>query len=146
MVGEILIGITIVYLLANLYYFFTNKSYKASKIEPALFYKLFFVMTSLTLGFSILYYLLSFQYDNVMLGGTQHTGSIEKTFLNYLYFSGVTILTVGYGDMVPVGSTRFFALLQATLGFLLPSAYFIKAMGGSSPDSHGEENHNTRPR
>lgn len=137
-------GITIVYLLANLYYFFTNKSYKASKIEPALFYKLFFVMASLTIGFSILYYLLSFQYDNVMLGGTQHSEPIEKTYLNYLYFSGVTILTVGYGDMIPMGSTRFFSLVQAALGFLLPSAYFIKAMGGSGYGNHGEEDHNAR--
>lgn len=56
---------------------------------------------------------------------------------SHLYFSGVTLLSVGYGDLVPVGSARFFALIQAAIGFLLPTAFFIRALGEKG-DNDGE--------
>ncbi|RNA66616.1 ion channel [Alteribacter keqinensis] len=136
MVSIILIGMTILFILANLYYFFTSKSYKKSYFDPAMFYKLFFVLLGVTFGFAVLYYILSF--NEVVLRVNDPTGeAAEHTFLNMLYFSGVTILSVGYGDFVPVGSTRLFSLIQAALGLLLPAAYFMKAF---SSGSNGENN------
>jgi len=131
-ISTILIGLTIVYLLANLYYFFTNKTYKKSYANSALFYKLFFVLLSITFGFAVLYYLLSF--DEVILKIPDSTGTQGKDFFTYLYFSGVTILSVGYGDVIPVGSARFFSLIQASIGLLLPTAYFMKAMNSSNEE------------
>ncbi|MGD6830796.1 ion channel [Sutcliffiella halmapala] len=132
-ISTILIGLTIVFLLANLYYFFTNKTYKKSYANSALFYKLFFVLLSITIGFAVLYYLLSF--DEVILKIPDSTGTQGKDFFTYLYFSGVTILSVGYGDVVPVGSARFFSLIQASIGLLLPTAYFMKAMNSSNEEN-----------
>ena len=130
MISAILVMITILFLLANLYYFFTNKSYKESYFSSAMFYKLFFILLSLTLGFAVLYYLLSL--NEVILRVNDPTGeAADQTFMDFLYFSGVTILSVGYGDFVPVGSARFFALIQASLGLMLPAAYFMKALSGS---------------
>lgn len=37
------------------------------------------------------------------------------------YFSGVTYTTTGYGDVVPTGSWRFFAPMQALLGIMMCS-------------------------
>lgn len=132
-ISTILIGLTIVYLLANLFYFFTNKTYKKSYANSALFYKLFFVLLSITFGFAVLYYLLSF--DEVILKIPDSTGTQGKDFFTYLYFSGVTILSVGYGDVVPVGSARFFSIIQASIGLLLPTAYFMKAMNSSNEEN-----------
>ncbi|PPA71157.1 ion channel [Jeotgalibacillus proteolyticus] len=129
--STILIGVTILYLLVNLYYFIINKSFKQSYFSSTLFYKLFFVLLSITFGFALLYYFLGFNED--LLTISDYTGDpVERTFSNYLYFSGVTILSVGYGDLVPVGTARFFALIEASLGFLLPTAYFMKALSSSS--------------
>lgn len=60
------------------------------------------------------------------------------------------MLSIGYGDLVTMGYARFFAVVQAGLGLLLPSAYFVKAfdeMGrhdkegqGNRSDKKGEEN------
>lgn len=134
MISTVLMGLTIIYLLVNLYYFFANKTFKHSYFNPTLFYKLFFVMLSLTLGFALLYYLLSFNEE--LLSISDPSGDpVERTFSNFLYFSGVTILSVGYGDMVPVGSARFFSLIQASLGLLMPTAYFMKALGSSEEKS-----------
>ncbi|WP_339145576.1 MULTISPECIES: ion channel [unclassified Sutcliffiella] len=131
MLSSILIGMTIVFLAMNLFYFFTNKTYKKSYVHTALFLKLFFVMVGITFGFAVLYYLLA--GNEVILRISDNTGDqAPEDFLTFLYFSGVTMLSVGYGDLIPVGSARFFALIQASLGLLLPTAYFMKALGSSS--------------
>jgi potassium channel LctB len=41
----------------------------------------------------------------------------ESPFDGY-YFSGVTQLTIGYGDIVPAGWIKYLALMQGFLGFL----------------------------
>ncbi|ANU11609.1 Ion transport 2 domain-containing protein [Planococcus antarcticus DSM 14505] len=128
MIATILIGLMILLMLLNLYYFFTNQQHKESFIHMSLFTKLFLVMTAVTFGFAIIYYLLAL--NNNVLRLNDETGRVAgDDFWDFLYFSGVTMLSVGYGDLVPVGVARFFAVIQAALGLLLPSAYFVKAFG-----------------
>lgn len=139
MLSIILIGITVFLMLLNLYYFFTNKQHNESFMHTSLFTKLFLVMTVITLGFAVIYYVLSLNTD--ILRVSDETGRAGgDNFWDYLYFSGVTILSIGYGDLVPVGSARFFAVIQAALGLLLPSAYFVKAfseMGDKEKEGQG---------
>lgn len=124
----------IIYILVNLIYFFKDKHFKYSYFSTTLFYKLFFVLLSIMIAFALLYYALSF--ENPMLRVSSPSGKpVEHTFLNYLYYSGVTILSVGYGDYIPTGHIRFFALLEAAIGLLLPTAYFMKVL-----ESKGKEN------
>ncbi|WRP07821.1 potassium channel family protein [Rossellomorea aquimaris] len=123
----------IIFILVNLIYFFKDKHFKYSYFSTTLFYKLFFVLFSIMIAFAVLYYVLSF--ENPMLRVSSPTGKpVEHTFLNYLYYSGVTILSVGYGDYIPTGHIRFFALLEAAIGLLLPTAYFMKVL-----ESKGKE-------
>ncbi|WP_280771446.1 potassium channel family protein [Salipaludibacillus daqingensis] len=131
MLTPLLIGFTIIFVIGNLIYFFTNKTYKETYFHAALFYKLFFVLLGLTFGFAGLYYFLSLE-EAVLKINDPTDDSVEVTFWNALYFSGVTMLSVGYGDLVPVGSARFFSLIQASLGLLLPAACFLKAFGQSN--------------
>ncbi|UCZ53773.1 potassium channel family protein [Bacillus shivajii] len=130
MVISLLILFTLLFLTWNIYYFFSEQSYQESFFSRSLFFKLFFVLTALTIGFALLYYLLGF--NEVVLRINDPTGEpANATFLDYLYFSGVTILSVGYGDFVPVGRARFFSLIQASCGLLLPAAYFLKVYTSS---------------
>jgi potassium channel LctB len=124
----------IIFILVNLIYFFKDKHFKYSYFSTTLFYKLFFVLLSIMIAFAVLYYALSL--ENPMLRISSPSGKpVEHTFLNYLYYSGVTILSVGYGDYIPTGHIRFFALLEAAIGLLLPTAYFMKVL-----ESKGKEN------
>lgn len=44
----------------------------------------------------------------------------ETSFLKMLYFSGVTIATIGYGDIVPVSwAARILTILEAIIGIIL---------------------------
>ncbi|SDK33814.1 potassium channel family protein [Sediminibacillus albus] len=132
MLSQVLIGIIILFLIANLYYFFANKSFKQSYFSSVLFYKLFFVLLIFTVGFAFLYYLLAANGPVLAVSDPNGSEPVRHDFLNYLYYSGVTILSVGYGDMVPLGNARFFSLIEAAIGVLLPTAYFLKALSGSS--------------
>ncbi|WP_221569128.1 ion channel [Alkalihalobacillus sp. TS-13] len=125
-----LVGVTILFIVINLYYFFTNKTYRKSHFSTALFLKLFFVLCGVLIGFGILYYLLSLK-GMILVDNLTDRKPIEPTIWNMLYFSGVTMLSVGYGDMLPVGITRFFALIQSGIGILLPTAYFMKTFDSS---------------
>lgn len=134
MLSTILMGLTILFIIANLYYFFLRRKYEKSYFQSPLFQKLFFAMLGITIGFAILYYLLSMDGEVIRISNEEGKEGGEN-FWDYLYFSGVTILSVGYGDLVPVGEARFFALIQSGIGFLLPTAFFVRALSEKG-DSH----------
>jgi potassium channel LctB len=127
-VNVILTGAAIIFILLNLIYFFRKKRFRESSIHTGLLLQMFFTLTGLTLGFALLYYFLSMQ-ETILRVNDPTDAAVDPTFLEALYFSGVTILSVGYGDFVPVGSARFFSLIQAALGLLIPSAFFLTAIG-----------------
>jgi hypothetical protein len=57
-------------------------------------------------------------FDNVLLLGS-FTGLKDGTFIDYLYFSGVTYSTLGLGDIAPTGGARLIAGVEALNGLVL---------------------------
>lgn len=141
MISTVLIGLALVFLLANLLHFFAGQRYRRSYFQASLFQKLFIAMAGISFGFAVLYYALSLEAPVLRLNDEDGRES-DGGFLEYLYFSGVTILSIGYGDLVPVGPARFFAILQAGIGLLLPTAFFVRALHeweGNSGSRDGEK-------
>lgn len=137
MFSTILLGLISVFMIVKLFYFFSRRKYEKSYFQSSLFQKLFFAMLGITVGFAVLYYILAIEGDVIRVG-TEEGKDGGENFLDYLYFSGVTILSIGYGDLVPVGKARFFAVIQAAIGFLLPTAFFIRVLR-EKEDSNGED-------
>lgn len=122
-----LLVIAVAFIAANLFYFFRNKAFKYGSVDFMLFVNLFLIMIGIWLAFAAIFYVLS-QEGPAVLENTQPFDPVEVTWSNMIYFSGVTLLSIGYGDMVPNGIAKFFALLEASFGLLLPTAFFIQSL------------------
>lgn len=69
-------------------------------------------------GMALAYHLLPLQF-------AQGQTTRQLDFSTACYFSGVTMMTIGYGDIVPLGAARFLAILQSVLGITVWSMYVI---------------------
>lgn len=128
--ASLLIGAIVVLFVVKFYWFIKHKRYTLTEFSQAMFFRLFFTLFIVFIGFSLIYYGL-FLNGHVVVLDTVNNRTISH-FGDYLYFSGVTLLSVGYGDLVPVGVARIFSLLEASLGLLLPSAFFLTAWNNSN--------------
>ncbi|WP_368652699.1 ion channel [Ornithinibacillus sp. 4-3] len=99
---------------------------KESRFSTEIFITLLIVYITMIIGFGLIYFLLSIQATIFM----EHDEIKNTTILGLLnhsfYFSGVTLLTVGYGDIVPIGLGRWIAVLQGLIGYLLPTAFVLR--------------------
>lgn len=55
-----------------------------------------------------------------------HQGQSIDMITRSLYFSAITLLSVGYGDVTPFGLARAFAIIEALIGYLLPVVIVIQ--------------------
>jgi potassium channel LctB len=46
-----------------------------------------------------------------------------------VYFSAITLFSVGYGDLIPVGWSRLIAIMEATIGYILPAVITVQYLG-----------------
>lgn len=80
------------------------------------------------IGFGLIYYTLSYK-QQILIYNVQDL-DLSEGFLGHLfislYFSGVTLLTIGYGDITPLGIGKMIAIIQALFGYILPTAFILK--------------------
>lgn len=43
-----------------------------------------------------------------------------------MYFSAITLLSVGYGDITPIGIGRWIAIIEALVGYTMPAAFVAR--------------------
>ncbi|CEI72220.1 ion channel [Romboutsia hominis] len=80
-----------------------------TSLEIVLVFAILYMITGLNIGGELVNY-------KSALRGNVDVASINKDFINSLYFSIVTFTTVGYGDITPVG---FFSTLLSAIEMLL---------------------------
>ncbi|WP_421383953.1 ion channel [Bacillus salacetis] len=81
----------------------------------------------LMVGFGLVYVLLEVEgIDLLIEGGDVIQGDFLDHLFTCLYFSGVTLFSVGYGDVTPIGIGRGIALIESWLGYTIPAAFVIK--------------------
>lgn len=121
----------LIIVIGSVVQFIFSREYRTDKkigIAYDIFYTLLIIYIIVIIGFSFLYYMLSF-YDVVLYEeNATNEQSLLAIWWRSFYFSGVTMLTIGYGDVIPLGVGRLFALLQALIGFILPTAFVLKVV------------------
>ncbi|MFG6117514.1 potassium channel family protein [Halobacillus sp. MO56] len=82
-------------------------------------------------GFGLIYFILSMNGIPLLAGGGLQQEALLDRIGQAIYFSGVTLLTVGYGDIIPIGWGRPIALFEALIGYTIPAAMFVRVVYGS---------------
>ncbi|KGI86657.1 metal transporter [Exiguobacterium mexicanum] len=125
--NTILLTIALLFVGLNVFTFFRRQTYRQTGFDMRLFSHLFVSLLGVMIGFALIYYALS--RDGVILVTSLETmNAVDPNWRNLLYFSGVTLLSIGFGDLLPIGPARLFALLEAAIGILLPTAFFVKSI------------------
>lgn len=81
------------------------------------------------LTFAVIYILLDvtgFGYLKDHYASNAHQEQPLDYLTRSLYFSTITLLSVGYGDVTPFGLARAFAMIEAIIGYLLPAVIVIQ--------------------
>lgn len=83
----------------------------------------------LLLGFGFIYTMIEASGTSIII---EAGNKVEPPFIHIMgtgiYFSAVTLFSLGYGDVVPIGVGRWLAILEALIGYLLPAAFVMKSV------------------
>ena len=108
------------YTVVTLFDLFVLSIVNDEKITPSKFlFRVMLLVVGMQAAFACIYYFAA-DATNCLL----KDGKPISEFADAMYFSGVTLLTVGYGDIVPVGDFRFTAVAEVYGGTLFIFAFF----------------------
>jgi potassium channel LctB len=84
---------------------------------------------TMMLGFGLIYMVLQMNGHNVFIPSADGTANGCFSILqDSLYLSGMTLLSVGYGDVAPIGIGRWIAITEALLGYIMPAVLVARTM------------------
>ena len=85
---------------------------------------------TINLGCGVVYWLVSFVPGHGLREASQPMGHDAAALLEAVYFSFVTGLSIGFGDIVPVGAVRLLAVVQGGACLLVFGAIISKFVSG----------------
>jgi potassium channel LctB len=91
-----------------------HKSINKMEAPSAFLMHMLFLVMAIHFLFAVIYY-----FTATPAGYLSDLQNNALNFRDAFYFSGVTLFTVGYGDIVPMGDFRFTATIQIYLGHFL---------------------------
>ena len=106
-----------------------NTRVPGSLISVYKMFLLFLVYLTMIIAFGCVYLSFIIMDVPVLQEGQMDLSNMPLTPLariqTVLYFSAVTLLSVGYGDVTPIGIGRWIAIIEALIGYLMPAAFFV---------------------
>lgn len=108
---------------------FIPNTVKGKLVSIENFLYLAFVYLTILIGFGMIYILLEMKGYQVLIEAYPiPTDHFLARFGTYIYFSAITLFSVGYGDIAPIGVGRIIAVIEALIGYTIPAAFVAKAM------------------
>lgn len=127
--SALLFFLAIFSILYSLVYLWTSSTEKVAKgmITANNYLLLFLIYGTVLIGFSAVYFILERGPQHVLI---EHSIPIDGSNFHImelcLYFSAITLLSVGYGDIVPIGLGRWVAMIEALIGYTMPAAFVLQ--------------------
>jgi potassium channel LctB len=123
------LAFTIYCIVMSLRTIFIPNTIKGKLVSVENFLYLAFVYMTILIGFGLIYILLETKGHEVLV--EQYPISSEsfiERLGTYIYFSAVTLFSVGYGDIAPIGVGRIIAMIEALIGYTIPAAFVATAV------------------
>lgn len=90
---------------------------------------LLLIYATVLIGFGLLYVMVWIGGHSVLQeNGVPVWGSFIAMLKTSMYFSAITLLSVGYGDITPIGIGRWIAAIEAMLGYVMPYAFVVRTV------------------
>lgn len=120
----------------RLLFFPARFKYKEVSFENFVFLGITYAV--IMIGFGILYLLLDMRglyvFNDVEMNAYASSDFLSK-FGTSIYLSAVTLFSVGFGDVAPVGIGRLLAIIEALLGYTIPAAFVVRTFIDFDPSS-----------
>ncbi|VEF48862.1 Ion transport 2 domain-containing protein [Bacillus freudenreichii] len=116
-----------IFMALRLLFFPARFKYKEVSFENFVFLGLTYVV--IMIGFGILYLLLDMKGFHVFNDVEADMAAGRSFFSNLgtsIYLSAVTLFSVGFGDVAPIGIGRMLAIIEALLGYTIPAAFVVR--------------------
>ncbi|WP_042351722.1 ion channel [Bacillus massiliigorillae] len=125
----ILVGAVIFCMVMSVRAIFTPIESGIHKISISHFLWLVYLYGTICIGFAMLYLLFELKDMSVILDhGIQMSGNFFLKLETSFYFSAMTMFSVGYGELIPIGIGRIIATIQAFVGYTLPAAFVVRTV------------------
>lgn len=94
------------------------------------FVYLLFIYSTILLGFGLIYFLFLQNGYEVFLENGQIVTSkgIFNSLQTSIYFSGITLFSIGYGDVSPLGIGRVIAIVEGLIGYTIPASFVVRTI------------------
>ncbi|MBS4179109.1 potassium channel family protein [Lederbergia citrea] len=100
-------------------------NYKQVSFENFVF--LAFTYAVIVIGFGLLFLMFEIRGWHLIIdSGAIMSGSWNHQLGTALYLSAITLFSVGYGDVVPIGIGRLLVMIEALIGYTIPAAFVVR--------------------
>lgn len=129
MVLYISLALIMLCMIMSLQSLFTSNRIKGKWVSIENIIYLVFLYGTIMIGFGLIYIILDLNGHIVLIEDTSY---LEVSFLDRLetgfYFSAMTLFSVGYGDIAPIGIGRMIAVIEALVGYVIPTAFVARVV------------------
>ncbi|PLR79717.1 transporter [Bacillus canaveralius] len=102
---------------------------KGKRVSFENFLFLILIYATIMIGFGLVFMLFELQGEPVLIeAGTRAAVDFWSRLETSLYFSAMTLFSVGYGDVFPIGIGRMIAVIEALIGYTIPAAFVARAV------------------
>ncbi len=134
MIFYLLFMFVLLSIIMSLRLLFMPHKIKGKKVSFENFLLLAMLYATMMIGFGLIYMLLEMKGFILIIEETKTIGADFFSRLEtFIYFSAVTLFSVGYGDIAPIGPGRVIAIIEALIGYTIPAAFVARAVFDREP-------------
>ncbi|WP_110114319.1 ion channel [Bacillus sp. CGMCC 1.16541] len=124
----LLISMICVLMIGSLQFLFKREVSDFHVFSFSSFIALLYAYVTVLVGFGLIYTVLEMHHYSVLAGQYEPYQSYLLTLYNSLYFSAVTLFSVGYGDMYPVGIGKGIVIVESLVGYIMPALFVLRTV------------------